>query len=138
MQQYDLLTDEHNALLDAARELIEGDRLVLTHQDFHFGQVMTDGREVFYVIDWTDAGAGYPGADLGYCIAAARRYWRIPRAYCDRVIAGYCAVSPMDRDACKAVSTWERYTLLHYAGGCAENGKQEDLQHILALLAADI
>lgn len=40
---------------------------VLVHNDFWAGNTLRRGHRVVGVVDWSDAGIGHPGMDVGYC-----------------------------------------------------------------------
>jgi Ser/Thr protein kinase RdoA (MazF antagonist) len=50
--------------LDARLELVEASQSGLLHLDFHPGNVLVAGRELSGLLDWTNACAGDPRADL--------------------------------------------------------------------------
>ncbi|GHO50388.1 phosphotransferase family protein [Ktedonospora formicarum] len=59
------------ALQDGLRHL-QGDQIALLHLDYHLRNVLTDGKHITGIVDWTNALAGDPRADVARTVSILR------------------------------------------------------------------
>ncbi|MBB2891829.1 aminoglycoside phosphotransferase (APT) family kinase protein [Flexivirga oryzae] len=66
---------------------LETRRRVLVHNDFSVSNVLVDGDRITGVVDWTEAGCGNPGIDLGYAYVSTALSFGPPAA--EELLRGY-------------------------------------------------
>ena len=96
----------------------------------HPGNVMTDGRMVFYVIDWGNAGAGCFLRDLGWCLAATRAWF----GNSDLILNGFLTIRPLREAAVYELRIWESYFLLMFAVGLKNAGEEASASRMISAI----
>lgn len=93
------------------RRLFDGEERSFVNGDFHPGNVMTDGKAMFYVCDWCNAGIGYPAYDLGRCLAVTKRWY----GHADLILKGYVSQNELDSNQLEELRAWESWYLMKFA-----------------------
>lgn len=129
-----LLTPGYTAVLAGAYHALHQPRHTLVHRDYNPSQVMMDGRDILYVVDWGSTMHGFAAWDLGLCMAYVKFFWQ-SAAHAAQVWAGYDAVRPLTPADETRRALWERYTLLRLLASLPPEmlAERERIQNLLAL-----
>jgi Ser/Thr protein kinase RdoA (MazF antagonist) len=107
--EFELLWEKVNTLIDRSTGQ-------LAHRDFNFGQVVVDELDGFGVVDWEEAGAGFPLLDCADFIKLAIER-NIPAELRTCFIDGYRDNTPWSESHQNELDAWQGYSFL----GAAEH-----------------
>jgi Ser/Thr protein kinase RdoA (MazF antagonist) len=143
------LLDEHYAVFSASKwfrkELtthFQNARLLMDEAPAWFGhrdggQLITDGHQVFTVVDWGEAGAVWPYADLARHIHAMRTghdLWGGQWLAC--LLRGFAEVQPLADGWIETVETWLLYFCLRDAAEMVKTERCHAIPRFIRLVDA--
>jgi Ser/Thr protein kinase RdoA (MazF antagonist) len=111
LHQSHKLPSELEDVLDRDGVLIEKGPTGFAHRDFNAGQVVVDEDGGFGVIDWEDAGFGYPLLDCADFVKLAREQ-DCPEEYVALFLEGYRAGRNWDAAVDEEYHLWQVYSCL--------------------------
>jgi Ser/Thr protein kinase RdoA (MazF antagonist) len=128
-------TKEFTAHFQNARRLLDGPPLWFGHRDG--GQLITDGNHVFVVVDWGEAGAVWPYADLARHIHAMRAghdLWGGQWLSC--LLSGFGSIRPLEDGWIEIVETWLLYFCMRDAATLVNSDTRYYIPKLLRLASS--
>lgn len=124
---------DHTRCFQDARRLLEGPPEWFGHREG--GQLITDGSQVFTVIDWGEAGAVWPYADLARHIHAMRAWHDLwGGQWLSRLLQGFGSVRPLADGWIEVVEAWLLYFCLRDAAALVKTDRSYSIPRLLKLM----